>query len=527
MFSPGEQSDERGGSVLDSVDDRLAVADAAVAHPRPDLGEERRPPVVVVGDDEALDPQPLRHDQEEVPRARPATRSRCTARRLRRRRRDRAREALRAPPRASARRRCRSTRRFPPVSASRAGTSSVVERLVEPDLSQPRDLLGRARAPDHPAALQLRDLAGDGSRRARRRPRRRPSHRPRPGRCRGGPRTPSGPACRARRARSTRAPAQGRGRRARRRPRAPARASRGCATTHEPSSKRPLRDAMTCPTAPPVSGSPSANGGTYDFASFIRPRMYGSTDMNAFRISTSPSAGSGTSTSTSAKSVGCGTPRGRAARWISRLVGMEVILEARCGRGVRAGQGARPSQCSGGLAPRTTARRRPRSARPELPPQRHPRRRARRGGRDGRDPEPALAGLGRRRRPSARGARRRRRARPRRRARATPGDRRARGLPRPDEAAALVLGSIGFLPGEIETAADVGSLARARVFAGYAGWGPGQLESEIAEESWILEPALPDDVFTDEPDELWSAVLRRKGGAFAVLALMPPDPSSN
>jgi len=97
----------------------------------------------------------------------------------------------------------------------------------------------------------------------------------------------------------------------------------------------------------------------------------------------------------------------------------------------------------------------------------------------------------------------------------------------PGEAAALVLGSIGFLPGEIETAADVGSLARARVFAGYAGWGPGQLESEIAEASWILEPALPEDVFTEEPDQLWSTVLRRKGGAFAVLALMPPDPSRN
>ena len=97
----------------------------------------------------------------------------------------------------------------------------------------------------------------------------------------------------------------------------------------------------------------------------------------------------------------------------------------------------------------------------------------------------------------------------------------------PDEAAALVLGSIGFLPAEIESAADVGSLERARVFAGYAGWGPGQLESEIAEKSWIIGEAVADDVFTDDPDGLWSEVLRRKGGPFAVLALMPPDPSSN
>jgi putative transcriptional regulator len=95
------------------------------------------------------------------------------------------------------------------------------------------------------------------------------------------------------------------------------------------------------------------------------------------------------------------------------------------------------------------------------------------------------------------------------------------------EAAALVLGSIGFLPGELEGAEDVPSLARARVFAGYAGWGPGQLDEELAESSWIVEPALPEDVFTDDPDGLWSAVLRRKGGPFTVLALMPPDPSVN
>lgn len=97
----------------------------------------------------------------------------------------------------------------------------------------------------------------------------------------------------------------------------------------------------------------------------------------------------------------------------------------------------------------------------------------------------------------------------------------------PAEAVSLVLGSIGFLPGEIESADDVGSLTRARVFAGYAGWGPGQLESELAESSWIVESALPDDVFTDDPAGLWSAVLRRKGGPFAVLSLMPPDPNTN
>lgn len=95
------------------------------------------------------------------------------------------------------------------------------------------------------------------------------------------------------------------------------------------------------------------------------------------------------------------------------------------------------------------------------------------------------------------------------------------------DAAAIVVGSIGFLPGEIDDADDVGNLNRARVFAGYAGWGPGQLEEEIAESSWIVEPALPEDVLTDDPGGLWSTVLRRKGGAFAVLATMPPDPALN
>ena len=65
------------------------------------------------------------------------------------------------------------------------------------------------------------------------------------------------------------------------------------------------------------------------------------------------------------------------------------------------------------------------------------------------------------------------------------------------------------------------------MFAGYAGWGAGQLEAELEQDSWIVEPALPEDVFTDEPEQLWSSVLRRKGGRFAMLALMPFDPSMN
>ncbi len=96
----------------------------------------------------------------------------------------------------------------------------------------------------------------------------------------------------------------------------------------------------------------------------------------------------------------------------------------------------------------------------------------------------------------------------------------------PDRAGSLVLDSVGFLPAETDPG-ELGELRRARVFAGYAGWGPGQLDGELEEGSWIVEPALPEDVFTVEPDELWSAVLLRKGGPFGVLALMPLDPTLN
>ena len=96
----------------------------------------------------------------------------------------------------------------------------------------------------------------------------------------------------------------------------------------------------------------------------------------------------------------------------------------------------------------------------------------------------------------------------------------------PPDPDALVVESVGFLPAEVDPDA-LGPLRRARVYVGYAGWGPGQLDDELDEGSWIVEPALAEDVFTDEPDELWSTVLQRKGGPFRVLAAMPPDPSRN
>ncbi len=94
-------------------------------------------------------------------------------------------------------------------------------------------------------------------------------------------------------------------------------------------------------------------------------------------------------------------------------------------------------------------------------------------------------------------------------------------------AAAVALDGIGFLPADADPDALAGSVGRVRVYAGYSGWGQGQLESELAESAWIVATAETEDVFTSEADELWTTVLRRKGGSYALLALMPPDPSLN
>jgi len=89
-----------------------------------------------------------------------------------------------------------------------------------------------------------------------------------------------------------------------------------------------------------------------------------------------------------------------------------------------------------------------------------------------------------------------------------------------------VFGSVGFVVGELSP--DLGSrIDRARVYVGYSGWGPGQLEAEMALDSWIVDPAREDDVFTDSPDLLWSRVLERKGPEYRRMSRMPFDPSMN
>lgn len=97
----------------------------------------------------------------------------------------------------------------------------------------------------------------------------------------------------------------------------------------------------------------------------------------------------------------------------------------------------------------------------------------------------------------------------------------------PDTAAFGVVDGIGFV-GEGTDLERLPELAeRARVFAGYAGWGPGQLEGEVEREDWIVVPTTAEDVFTDDPDGLWARVLERQGGPYRLLSRMPLDPTVN
>ncbi len=73
----------------------------------------------------------------------------------------------------------------------------------------------------------------------------------------------------------------------------------------------------------------------------------------------------------------------------------------------------------------------------------------------------------------------------------------------------------------------LGEVVALRVFAGYAGWGAGQLQAEIDEGAWYVLGGEPADAFFAEPERLWPAVLRRQGGDLALVATYPDDPALN
>ena len=88
-----------------------------------------------------------------------------------------------------------------------------------------------------------------------------------------------------------------------------------------------------------------------------------------------------------------------------------------------------------------------------------------------------------------------------------------------------IVADIGIV--DLEAAGPSSHLANMRIFAGYAGWAPGQLEGELASDTWIVLDAIADDATTAHPSGLWERVLRRQPGALALLASYPDEPAWN
>ncbi|ATL28123.1 UPF0301 protein YqgE [Streptomyces formicae] len=90
-----------------------------------------------------------------------------------------------------------------------------------------------------------------------------------------------------------------------------------------------------------------------------------------------------------------------------------------------------------------------------------------------------------------------------------------------------VHGAIGLVDLETPPELLASALGSLRIFAGYSGWGPGQLEDELGEGAWYVVESEPGDVSSPDPEQLWRAVLRRQRSELAMVATYPDDPSLN
>jgi putative transcriptional regulator len=83
------------------------------------------------------------------------------------------------------------------------------------------------------------------------------------------------------------------------------------------------------------------------------------------------------------------------------------------------------------------------------------------------------------------------------------------------------------LDGLVEIGESFSSTQQVRVFAGYAGWSPGQLDDEMKRDSWLTHPASIELVFHGRPEDLWQLILRKKGWKYRLLSQAPEDLSWN
>ena len=86
-------------------------------------------------------------------------------------------------------------------------------------------------------------------------------------------------------------------------------------------------------------------------------------------------------------------------------------------------------------------------------------------------------------------------------------------------------GDIGIV--NLEASGPIRELTNLRIFAGYAGWAPGQLEGELDANAWIVLDSTTGDISTSMPQALWEDVLKRQPGSLAMLAEYPDEPAWN
>lgn len=90
-----------------------------------------------------------------------------------------------------------------------------------------------------------------------------------------------------------------------------------------------------------------------------------------------------------------------------------------------------------------------------------------------------------------------------------------------------VYADIGLLHLDTPVELVEGALRHLRIFAGYAGWGPHQLDGELVRGMWHVVTSQYDDVFGEDPEEMWRRVLHRQGGDLALFATWTDRPEVN
>lgn len=90
-----------------------------------------------------------------------------------------------------------------------------------------------------------------------------------------------------------------------------------------------------------------------------------------------------------------------------------------------------------------------------------------------------------------------------------------------------VLGDVGTLDLNLDPDAVGADVEQVRIFAGYAGWGPGQLAAELEAGAWWVVEGSPRDAVATDPTHLWRTVLARQPGELQLFAGYPDDPSLN